>query len=41
MNRFGRPVSKVAFKPGEGNNLIIAVATLGKGAFLVEARDME
>jgi WD40 repeat protein len=39
--RMGKPVVKVIFKPGEGINLKVAVATMGKGAFLVEASKME
>jgi WD40 repeat protein len=39
--RIGEPVERVLFKPGEGYNLKVAIATRGKGAFLVDASSME
>ncbi len=47
IGRFGKykmnvksPINKILFKPNQGINLIIAVATRGKGALIIDAKNM-
>jgi WD40 repeat protein len=39
--RLGGPVNRILFKPGEGSSMIIAVATRGKGAVLINTKNMK
>jgi WD40 repeat protein len=41
ITKVGVPVNKVLFKPNEGNYLKIALATRGKGAMLIDVRNMK
>jgi WD40 repeat protein len=39
--RIKGPVNKIFFKPAEGNNLKVAVATMKRGVFILDAIDMK
>jgi WD40 repeat protein len=38
--KIGKPIQKVLFKPNEGTNLEVAVATRGKGVLFINAKNM-